>query len=95
LVEGAGGPHAIYKKCRERARHVPTRDEKDAAVHELCELPPVGSSPLPPELHGLDGDYLVLAHFDSIQERLARIAAEEEKAKRRLARVAAVLGKKL
>jgi hypothetical protein len=29
------------------------------------------------------------------QERFARIAAEEEKEKRRLARVAAVLGKKL
>jgi hypothetical protein len=28
----------------------------------------VGSSPLPPELHGLDGDHLVLAHFDSIRQ---------------------------
>ena len=28
----------------------------------------MGSSPLPPELHGLDGDHLVLAHFDSIRQ---------------------------
>ena len=67
-LKDEGGPHAIYRKRRRRARHVPTRDEKDAAVHELCELPPVGSSPLPPELHGLDGDHLVLAHFDSIRQ---------------------------
>ena len=67
-LKDEGGPNAIYRKRRQRAQHVPTRDEKDAAVHELCELPPVGSSPLPPELHGLDGDHLVLAHFDSIRQ---------------------------
>jgi hypothetical protein len=63
-----GGPNAIYKKRRKRNRHGQSPDEKDAALHELCELPPVGSSPLPPELHGLDGDHLVLANFDSIRQ---------------------------
>src|SRR5262249_22379671 len=67
-LKDEGGPNAIYRKRRELARQVPTRDEKDAAVHELCELPPLGSSSLPPGLHGLDGDHLVLAHFDSIHQ---------------------------
>jgi hypothetical protein len=70
LVERAGGPNAIYKKRRKRNRHGQSPDEKDAAVHELYELPPVGSSPLPPELHELDGNHLVLAHFDSIRETM-------------------------
>jgi hypothetical protein len=65
-----GGPHAIYKKCRKRNGHGQTPDEKDAAVHELCELPPMQSLSLPPELHGFDGDHLLLAHFNSIRETL-------------------------
>ncbi len=67
-LKDKGGPNAIYRERRARARQVPTRDEKDAAVHELCELPPMGSSLMPPELQGLDGDHLVLAHFDSIRQ---------------------------
>jgi hypothetical protein len=60
--------NAIYAARRDRDRHRPTRDEKDAATHELVGLPPLGVSPLPPELHGLDGDHLVLAHLDSIRQ---------------------------
>jgi len=67
-VKDEGGPNAIYNRRRERHRPVPRQDEKDAAVHALCELPPMISSPLPPELHGLDEDHLVLAHFDSIRQ---------------------------
>lgn len=63
-----GGPNAIYKRKRNGERQNP--DEKDAAVHELCELPPMQSLSLPPELDGFDGDHLLLAHFDSIRETM-------------------------
>lgn len=65
-----GGPHAIYKKCRARNGHGEPLDEKDAAFHELCGLPPMQSLSLPPELDGFDGDHLLLAHCDSIRETL-------------------------
>jgi hypothetical protein len=67
-MSAQGGPHEIYKSRRQRARRSPTRDERDAAVHKLVNLPPVCTNPLPSPFAGLDGDHLVLAHFDSIRQ---------------------------
>ena len=67
-IKAQGGPNAIYKRRRDRERHSPTLDERDAAIHELENLPPVDTQPLPLPLMGLDGDYLVLARLDPIRK---------------------------
>jgi hypothetical protein len=69
-MKAQGGRDEIYKRRRDRERHRPTRDERDSAVHELISLPPIDTTPLPAPFAALDGDHLVLAHFDSIRQKI-------------------------
>jgi hypothetical protein len=69
-LKSLGGPKEVYEAVLDRKRPRLTKDQGNAAFHELVEAGFAWVTESPGQFAGLDGDYLALVHFDSIRRTI-------------------------